>query len=331
MFATKFAAPLSISYLPALVLAAALLLAGPADAKDALTVEVGKESVRVIRDGQLFAEYLFMSGAKPVVWPIIGPTDVAMTRAYPMKTVEGEDQDHPHQRSFWFTHGDVNGVDFWSEQDKHGRIVQRELKLAHASGDRATIVTLNDWIGPDGKKICEDRRTLVFRAAENLRTIDFEAVVTASDGPLKFGETKEGAFGVRMPSIINSKSPGNGTIINAEGIKNDDAWGKASPWVDYHGPIGGKTVGVAILNHPSSFRFPTTWHVRNYGLFAANPFGLGDFTGKKDGAGAHVIPAGETMTLRYRILFHQGDEREADVAGEYKKWASEKEPFKIVE
>jgi hypothetical protein len=225
----------------------------------------------------------------------------------------------------------VNGVDFWSEQEGHGRIVERDIELAEARPDRATLATVNDWLDKDGKKICEDRRTLVFRVGKDRHTIDFEAVVKASEGPVTFHETKEGSFGVRMPSIVNSKPPGKGKIVNAEGILNDDTWGKASPWVDYHGPIAGQTVGVAILNHPSSFRFPTTWHVRNYGLFAANPFGLGDFTGKKDGSGDHTIPAGETMTLRYRVIFHRGDEREADVAAAFQEWAAIENPFALGE
>lgn len=307
----------------------AALLAGAAGshAADEMSLERGAESIRVLHGGKPFAEYLFKSGAKPIVWPIIGPSGVEMTRAFPMKTVPGEDQDHKHQRSFWFTHGDVNGVDFWSEEEGHGDIVQRELKQAEAQADRVTIRTVNDWIGPDGKKHCEDERTIVFRVLGDRRFIDFEAVVTASEGDLTFGETKEGSFGVRMPSIVNSKPPGKGRIVNAEGLTNDNTWGKASPWVDYHGPIGDKMAGVAILDHPSSFRFPTTWHVRNYGLFAANPFGLGDFTGKKDGAGAHTIPKGQTMTLRYRTIFHLGDERQADIAGAFKEWAEQNNPF----
>ena len=77
-------------------------------------------------------------------------------------------------------------------------------------------------------------------------------------------------FGLRVATSMDVTSKKGGKIINAEGIENTPAWGKPSPWVDYTGPVGGKTVGVAIFNHPSSFRYPTTWHVRDYGLFAAN-------------------------------------------------------------
>ena len=104
-----------------------------------------------------------------------------------------------------------------------------------------------------------------------------------------------------------------GKIVNSDGLANIAAWGKPAAWVDYHGPVDDETLGVAILNHPSSFRFPSHWHVRTYGLFAANPFGLSDFTGGKE-KGQYTLPAGETMKLRYRVLLHKGDEKQGGVA-----------------
>jgi hypothetical protein len=111
-----------------------------------------------------------------------------------------------------------------------------------------------------------------------------------------------------------------GKIINSEGLTDDAAWGKPAKWVDYHGPVDGAVEGIAILNHPKSFRYPTTWHVRTYGLFAANPFGLRDFT-KGAGDGMHKVPAGETMTLRYRVLLHGGDEKAGKVAQAFEEYS----------
>jgi hypothetical protein len=112
-------------------------------------------------------------------------------------------------------------------------------------------------------------------------------------------------FGIRVASSMDVTKKLGGRISNAEGLTDEKAWGRASPWVDYAGPVFGKTVGIAILNHPSSFRYPTTWHVRTYGLFAANPFGWHDF-------GAHVpgdytLPTGETIAFNYRVILHEGD------------------------
>jgi len=97
-----------------------------------------------------------------------------------------------------------------------------------------------------------------------------------------FGDTKEGSFGLRVNESMKVERKTGGKIVSSEGLEDEKAWGKPAAWVDYYGPIQGETLGIAILNHPSSFRYPTHWHVRPYGLFAANPWGLHDFTGGKE-------------------------------------------------
>ncbi len=277
-----------------------------------VTAEKSENGVVVKIDGALFTEYLVDSGGKPILWPILGPTGQPMTRAFPMaKGIESERTDHPHQRSFWFTHGDVNGLSYWhKEVTRH-----REFKRV-ASGDTATIVAVTDWLAPDGKKLLEDERTLVFGKHGQDRYIDFTITLKATEGRVTFGDTKEGTFGVRVAGTMKVDAKPGGTIVNSEGQTNADAWGQPAAWVDYHGPVNGETVGIAIMNHPSSFRFPTHWHVRTYGLFAANPFGLGDFPSPaKDGK--HVLEPGDDLLLRYRVLFHRGDTKDADIAGAF--------------
>jgi hypothetical protein len=281
-----------------------------------MSVAQTPQGVAIKADGQPFTEYIAKSGSKPILWPIIGPGGKRLTRNWPMQTdVPSEkDRDHPHQRSLWFTHGDVNGVDFWSEGK--GRIEHREFVKVEG-GPEAVIVTRNDWRSPDGSKlICQDERTLRFGADADRRYIDFAIDIKAADGPVVFGDTKEGSFGVRMASTIRVDSKQGGRIVNSDGLEDGKAWGKPAAWVDYHGPVDGEVAGIAILNHPSSFRFPTYWHVRTYGLFAANPFGLSDFTaGAKKGE--FTLPAGETLKLRYRVLLHAGDEKAGRVAEVY--------------
>jgi hypothetical protein len=285
-----------------------------------VTVEQSPQGVSVKLDGAPFAEYLVKHGSKPIVWPIIGPNGKRVTRNWPMDaTVPGEtDRDHPHQRSLWFTHGDVNGIDFWSEGK--GRIEHREF-VKVSGGPEATITTKNDWLSPDGsKRICSDDRTLKFGGDAKCRWIDFDVTITATDGPVVFGDTKEGSFGVRVASSMRVDSKQGGKIVNSDGLTNAAAWGKPAAWVDYHGPVDGEVSGIAILNHPASFRFPTHWHVRTYGLFAANPFGLSDFTAGKS-KGQYTLPAGETLHLRYRVLLHSGDEQTGGVAEAYEAFA----------
>lgn len=271
-------------------------------------------------DGNPFTEYLIRSGAKPVLWPILGPTGQPMTRAYPMGEAPGERKDHVHQRSLWFTHGDVNGVSFWHEDAKHGTIVHRRFAEVKR-GAEAAFATENDWIGPDNKKILTDERRLRFGVAENVRWIDFDITLKASSGAVKFGDTKEGTFGVRVAETMKVDAKTGGRIVNSQGQTDGAAWGRKAAWVDYHGPVGGQTVGIAIMNHPSSFRFPTFWHVRTYGLFAANPFGRREFPdgGKQDGS--YTLPEGKTITFRYRIRLHKGNEKEGRVAAAYEAYA----------
>ena len=279
-------------------------------------------------DGQPFAEYRIRSGAKPIVWPIYGPAGVPLTRDFPMKESPGEAHDHPHHRSFWLTYGDVNGVNFWGEhvagdKEKIGATVHREFVKVEG-GPQGVIVARNDWIAPDGKKQCEDQRRLTFAADGDVRWIDFDATITASNGPVHFGDTKEGGFGIRIAETIKVDAKLGGRIVNSEGQSDAGAWGKRAAWVDYHGPVGGQTVGVAILNHPSSFRYPTYWHVRTYGLFTANPFGVRDFTGDTKSDGSYELPSGKSLHLRYRLILHNGDEKEGRIAKFFAAYAKEK-------
>ena len=291
-----------------------------------LQAEVGlKQSdtgVEVTLDGKPFTTYIFNSGYKPILWPVIGPTGKEMTRAWPMREGNPDEKtDHVHQKSFWFDHGNVNGVDFWAETAKiQGKQVHSELIKAEG-GKIGTLVTKTEWVGPDGTKILSDERTMRFGGDDKARWIDFDVVVTAVAGEVTFGDTKEGAFGLRIAESMRTDRKTGGRIITSEGLTDGDAWGKPAAWVDYHGPVQDETLGIAILNHPSSFRYPTHWHVRTYGLFAANPWGLGDFTGGKQD-GSHKMKMGESLSLRYRVIFHSGDEKAgkiADAFAEYSK------------
>jgi len=276
-------------------------------------------NVEVVVGGKPLTEYLTDDGPKPFYFPVIGPTGVPVTRAFPMKQVEGEDKDHPHQRSLWFTHGKVNGIDFWSELKGHGSIKETAKKTVSGGNAVGLIRTTDDWIGPDGRKVCEDERVVRFYDTEKARVLDFDITVKATDGPVTFGDTKEGMFGVRVASSMDVNRKKGGKITNAEGLTDDKAWGQPSPWVDYTGPVEGETLGIAILDHPESFRHPTTWHVRTYGLFAANPFGWHDFGQKR--SGDYTIASGDSIRFRYRLILHTGDTASAHLPQAYRAYA----------
>jgi len=290
----------------------------PTNASEGVVLERQGTNIRVSISGRPFTEYLTDAGPKPYYFPVIGPTGVAITRAYPMQKVQGEDNDHPHQRSFWFTHGNVNDIDFWSETPNHGSIKETGKKTVVSGPAVGVIRTTDDWLGPDGKTVCEDERIVRIYDTKDTRVLDFDITITASNGPVTFGDTKEGMFGLRVPSSMDVNRKKGGKITNSEGQTDDDAWGKPASWVDYAGPVGSETLGIAILNHPDSFRYPTTWHVRTYGLFAANPFGWHDF-GRAE-RGDHTIPDGQSITFRYRVIFHKGETAQAGIPAAFESY-----------
>lgn len=283
--------------------------------------------LRIEIGGQLFSEYIYENTSRPFLYPIIGPGGAQMTRNWPMKEVEGEERDHPHHKSWWYAHGDLNGVDFWSEAKTAGKTVHQEF-LDVKSGDVGVIKSRNKLVATNDAVIATDVRTLKIYNIEGAAMFDFEVTITASEGDLTFGDTKEGTMAMRlnesMRLIQPKKVKGEGTIVNSEGVRDGDTWGKRAKWVDYYGPVNGKIVGAAIFDHPGNPRHPTHWHVRDYGLFAANPFGVHDFEKKEKGAGNMKVPSGESVTFRYRFYFHEGNEKQAKIEALFNEYASTK-------
>jgi hypothetical protein len=261
---------------------------------------------------------------RPYCYPLIGPGGVAMTRNYPMKDLPGEAHDHPHHRSLWFAHGSMNGYDFWSEQKAFGKTVHVDFPQVTSGKKAGVIRERNKWVAADGKVVCTDERTLRFYnpASPSERLIDFEITLHASNGDLTFGDTKEGTMAVRLAETMKLKGPvGKGHSVNSAGVRDGEAWGKRAAWCDYYGPVEGKLVGIAIFDHPKNPHHPTWWHVRDYGLFAANPFGQHDFDKLPDkNAGDLTVPAGKSVTFRYRIYLHEGDDQQAKVAERYQQY-----------
>lgn len=281
------------------------------------------DRIRIEIDGELLTEYHYQRGSRPFLYPLLAPGGIPLTRAWPIETGTEEEQDHPHHRSFWFAHGDVNGHDFWSESEQAGRTIHEKFLELRSGRDTGLIRSANRLVAKDGTPVATDERTFRFHRRPGVRLLDFEVTIHASHGELRFGDTKEGTFALRLaetmrlaPNRYNKGKP-TGHILNSEGGRDGDTWGKRARWVDYSGPVRGATYGVTIFDHPSNPRHPTWWHVRDYGLFAANPFGIHDFEKKPPGTGNLVVPAGQSVTFRYRILLHPGDADAAQIAKEY--------------
>lgn len=298
-----------------------LVFEGSPDPKPTAGVSIESEgrNLRISIEGAPFSRLVVDDGPKPYLYPLIGPSGLETTRAFPMRRVPGEDRDHPHQRSFWFTHGSVNGVDFWSEIPGHGSIRETSRPTVVSGSVVGLIRSTHDWLGPDGKKICEDDRLIRVYATKRVRILDYDVELSAGDAPATFGDTKEGTFGLRVASSMDASRKPGGKLTNAEGLVDASLWGKPSAWVDYVGPVAGKTIGAAIFDRPDGFRHPTTWHARPYGLFAANPFGWRDFGQKR--SGAYTLKPGRPIAFHYRVYLHDGDTASAGLPQAYDAFA----------
>jgi len=282
-----------------------------------------ENKIKVEINGKLFTEYIFKSDSKrPYFYPVIGPTGVAVNRHWPMKNIENEQKDHPHHRSLWYTHGSINGVDFWTAGDKNGNVVHDKFLKIESGKEVGIIQSQNKYVAPEGTVICTDTRIHKFYNIKDGRMMDFEVTFHASEGQVVLGDTKEGSMAIRLTPTMQLKGAvAQGHIINSEGDRDGEAWGKRAAWCDYYGPVKGEIVGVAIFDHPQNPKHPTWWHVRDYGLFAANPFGVSDFERKPRGTGDITIPAGENLTFRYRIYIHKGDNEQGKVAERYHQYS----------
>src|SRR5258706_156910 len=247
----------------------------PAPSVHGVQITQRDERLEIDLNGKRFTEYFFKNVPRPYYYPVMGPGELPITRDWPMKNSPDEEHDHPHHRSLWFAHGSVNGIDFWSEAKNFGKIVHESFSQIQSGSKVGVIKSKNNWMSPTGTRVCSDERTVrIYEpAADDSRILDFEITIKATDGDVVFGDTKEGTMACRLAETMRLKGKtGHGHIVNSGGVRDDEAWGKRAEWCDYFGPVDGQTVRVAIFDHPDNPRHPNWWHVRDYGLFAANSF-----------------------------------------------------------
>jgi hypothetical protein len=327
---------IAVNLYPALALLSLGIAAALPAAQPQVKLTPLADRVRVEIGGQHLTDYVFGDGAsRSYCDPILAADGTPLTRDFPMKTTPGEDTDHPWQRSLYFAHSMVNGIDFWNEgtgdasrsPKEKGRTIL-DGKIETVDGAIGVLRARNRWLAPDGRLICTDERKISFHADAGGRFIDFEITLRAlPDQPLLFGDNKDGTMAIRvaqwmtMPHKMKGVATGgNGHIVTAKNARDAAAWGTRAPWCDYNAQRNGTTYGIAIFDHPQNLRHPAWWMARDYGLFASNPFGWHDY--EKEFAndphkGDHLVPAGGSLTLRYRFYFHLGDEQVAKVADQY--------------
>jgi len=317
-----------------LLLVTVALRPAPAQVK----ITPGPQKVAIEINGQPSTDF-YIAGpevAKPYLWPLRAASGTYVTRMWPMEKVEEEagilKPDHPHQRGLWFAHASVNGLDFWNiapldqrpyNQPDRGKIVLKTLGEVKSGKEKGTVAAIFSWTNVKGDVLLTEQRVTTFYADPSLRIIDFDFTLTAVQ-KVTFGDEKDGAFGLRLRPILQ-EDKGTGHITNADGAMAEKAaWGKPSNWCDYSGDIHGEKVGIAVLDHPANPGHPVRWHVRAYGLFAANPFGLAALTGDKSQTKETVVEPGKSLRYRYRLIVHPGDAESADIAGLWRKYTAGK-------
>jgi hypothetical protein len=259
--------------------------------------------------GQLFTRYnVAPEQTRPYFHPTIGPGGVRVTRSFPMEEAPDESTDHPHHTGIYVAHGEVNDVNHWGGRNA-GKQVHKEFGAIARGPVYAGAHEQLEWVAQDGTPTLSERRSFaVYNLPSEERLLDVTTTLIARYGPVHFGDTKEaGLLSVRVASSMEGKR-GQGFIENAMGGRGEkETWGKQAPWCHYTGPVGDTQQGIGVFDHPSNPRYPTNWHVRDYGLFSANCFGYHDYFPSTQRDGSLRLKEGESVTFRYRVHFHRGD------------------------
>jgi hypothetical protein len=336
-----------ISFLWILLLSC--LQTGCQNVKVAFEANESERKIDVLFDGTLFTSYRWPEDVyKPILYPVCTASGTEITRGFPLNPREGERNDHIHQAGIWLNYGKVNGLDFWGnghrgfKEPGGGEIKHKAIVRKEAHGNEGVLETESEWLDPQGEKLLGENTVFHFIANRKLRIIDRITTLTAADTTVLFSDTKEGMFGIRVARQLELPVDGMVTLLDAsgkpsaqkvkasegatgnyrssKGVSGEEVWGTRAEWMNLYGIIEGEKVSVAVCDHPGNPGFPTYWHARGYGLFAANPFGLSDFTKGKESFNFTLRP-GESTTFRYRVIISSGDYLSDDeinnIAGEF--------------
>ncbi len=301
-----------------------------------------KKEVEILFNNKLLTAYCYYdSSRKPVLFPVNTVDGITVTRSYPFKNVSGERTDHPHHTGIWLNYESVNGLDFWNnstaiemaKRDKYGTIAHQKIINKKTKGNTASLTATAIWIRSDNKILLHELTTFNFSVNKNDFIIDRITTLTAADTTVIFKDVKDGMFAIRVArelelpskeksSFIDDKGnitnvPPSGADVTgmyygSTGLKGDSVWSSKGNWVMLTGKKDGKEITIGIIDHPMNVGYPTYWHARGYGLFAANPLGRKVFSNGKEELNFSLQP-GKSVTFRYRVIIHSGNFLTSDV------------------
>jgi len=330
-----------------------LMGAGVAGAAEVKVVpDETNRRVEVTVDGKPFTAYIWPTSLKkPVLYPLRTAKGTLVTRGFPLDPRPGERVDHPHHVGLWFNYGDVSGVDFWNNSDAikaedrphMGTIQHRRIVSARSGKDKGELEVESDWVMPDGTTALHEKTRYVFAGGADWRSVDRITTLTAADKAVAFNDNKEGVLGLRVARALEQPSTTpevftdaqgrptsvpvldnkgvTGVYLSSEGKKGDDVWGTRGRWVTLSGTVDGEPVTILMLDHPKNPGFPTYWHARGYGLFAANPLGQKVFSNGKEEL-KFSLPAAGSTTFRHRIVIVSSPLSAAQAEDRYKQFTS---------
>ena len=319
--------------------------------KEMVNIVRGKNEnkIDVFIGQKLFTSFFYPDTLeKPVLYPIYASNGTMITRGFPLHPVSGEPTDHPHHVGLWFNYENVNGLDFWNNSyaippDKkhlYGWIKTDKI-IETSNGDKGVLSFHANWVSQKNEVLLEETTKFEFSGAPHWRIIDRSTTLKANTDIL-FADAKDGMLGLRVahelqiPSTTDQKfadDKGNVTIVKkstdsiatgnyltSEGKQGDDAWSTRAVWCEMYGKMGNDSVSIVIVDHPGNPNYPTFWHARGYGLFAANPLGEKIFTNGKSEKDLR-LKKGESVRFYYKIIIH--DDKEAVPAAQLDKIAEE--------
>jgi hypothetical protein len=317
-----------------------------------VTPNEAQKRVDITINGRPFTSYIWPDSVKkPVLYPIRSAAGVLVTRGYPLDPTPGERVDHPHHVGLWFNYGNVNGLDFWNNSDaikpeaaaKYGTIHHKRIVSSKSGAGKGELAVEMTWDTPDGKTLLVEQTRFIFEAQPGVRSIDRITTLTAQGEKVSFTDNKEGVIGMRVARGLEQPearaqvltdaqgqpakvaTPDNslvtGSYTSSEGKTGDAVWGTRGRWTMLTGKVDGKPVTLAILDNPSNPGFPTYWHARGYGLFAANTLGQKELSNGKDTLDFALDP-GKSATFRYRILILDGTATPEQLEAQYKRFTT---------
>ena len=307
-----------------------------AQKRDAVKVikSPNENKVDVFIGGKLFTSFLYPDLLeKPVLFPLRAANGTIVTRGFPLDPKPGEPTDHPHHIGLWFNFENVNGLDFWNNsyaipQNKKNLYgwIRTDKILETKGGTIGVLVYHANWTNQQKGVILEETTRFEFSGSGNQRIIDRLTTLKA-DTAVVFNDAKDGMLGLRLAHELQIPTTedqqftdnkgnvttvkggtdhiANGNYITSAGKTGNDAWSTRGVWCKVFGKMGADSVSVAIIDHPGNPNYPTFWHARGYGLFAANPLGEKIFTNGKSAKNLS-LKKGESVTFRYRIVINNG-------------------------